>query len=150
MHTTRYIIPTTYLQHTKMFNVYKKIVTPDSSPIIGPTTTSPKDSPNFMPLDDNNATTHMTDNFLLCNYCCASRVSKIKKNNDCIQKQDQVQSQEHSETQDKTHSQPQDYTQEIEINYDTKEKYEFGHATHYTYNSTTPKTLHAFNIEIFP
>lgn len=131
-----------------MFNVYKKIVTPDSSPTIGPTTTSPKNSPDFMPLDDNNTTTDITDNFLLCNYCCASRINKIKKNNDFIQKQDQVQSQKHLETQDGAYTPPQDHIQEI--NYYIKEKYSFGHATHYTYNSTTPKTLHAFNIEIFP
>ena len=99
-----------------MFAVYKKIISPESSPVLCPA------SPNLAPMTNvNNATNGTNDNnngamesLSLCNYCCSPR-NKLKKD-DAPKVQD-----------------PEQYT--------SQPKYEFGHATHYIYGITTPRLL---------
>ena len=102
-----------------MFAVYKKIISPESSPVLSPA------SPNLAPMTNaNNATNDTNDtndnnngameSLSLCNYCCSPR-NKLKKD-DAPTVQDPEQ----------CTSQP---------------KYEFGHATHYVYGVTTPRLL---------
>jgi hypothetical protein len=111
-----------------MFAVYKKIISPESSPVLGPA------SPNLAPMTNgvnannannaNNATnaTNANNNgsmetLSLCNYCCSPRI-KMKKVDDAMQ--------------DPMQGPMQD---------PIKSKYEFGHATHYVYGVTTPRLL---------
>ena len=122
-----------------MFNIYKKLIVPESStittpvttpittpvttPITSPTTTpitSPIISPIISPVD----TIQTMDNFSLCNCCCSSRSNKnlVK---DIIQDSSQC------------------FIEEINNTVDYK--YEFGHATHYVYNSNTPRMILAFD-----
>jgi len=112
-----------------MFAVYQKIISPASSPVLGPA------SPNLVPMTHannatvnnatvnnatvNNATVNNAtmESLSLCNYCCSPRI-KIKKVDDAMQ----------DPTQDPTQC-------------PIKSKYEFGHATHYVYGVTTPRLL---------
>ena len=66
-----------------MFAVYKKIISPESSPVLSPA------SPNLAPMTNaNNATNDTNDtndnnngameSLSLCNYCCSPR-NKLKK-----------------------------------------------------------------------
>jgi hypothetical protein len=101
-----------------MFSVYQKIITPESSPVLGPITAV-------------NATTNATTNaigpFSLCNYCCSNRngTKNDSSGNDINEK-------------DKKHS------QEPEVSDLPECKYAFGHATHYTYSITSPRMLCEF------
>jgi hypothetical protein len=101
-----------------MFATYKKIISPESSPILGPA------SPNLAPTNANannlketgtnhnaNANAAM-ESLSLCNYCCSARTKK-----------------------DST------IVVDNKAKEETKPKYEFGHATHYTYNITSPRLL---------
>jgi hypothetical protein len=92
-----------------MFATYKKIISPDSSPVLGPA------SPNLAPTNANvnnlketgtNNNHDAMESLSLCNYCCSARNDKTKAATE-----------------------------------ETKPKYEFGHATHYTYNITSPRLL---------
>jgi len=126
-----------------MFAVYQKIISPASSPVLGPA------SPNLVPMTHannatvnnatvnnatvnnatvNNATVNNAtmESLSLCNYCCSPRI-KIKKVEDPMQTQDPMQ----DPTQDPTQC-------------PIKSKYEFGHATHYVYGVTTPRLLYDF------
>jgi len=122
-----------------MFNIYKKLIVPESStitsPIMSPTTTpitsptttpitSPTTTPITSPIISPVDTIQTMDNFSLCNCCCNSRSNKnlIK---DIIQDSSQCFIEELNNT----------------IDY----KYEFGHATHYVYNSNTPRMILAFD-----
>jgi hypothetical protein len=104
-----------------MFTVYKKIVSPESSPVLGPA------SPNITPVPDanNNANNNNANNngamesWSLCNCCCSTR-NKIK---DPIQ--DPIQD-------------------------SLNPKYEFGHATHYVYGVTSPRLLCEFETGTIP
>jgi len=124
-----------------MFAVYKKIISPESSPVLGPA------SPNLAPMTNgvnannatnannannatnannaNNATNANNNGYMeslsLCNYCCSPRI-KMKKVDDAIQ--DPMQGPMQGPMQDLI-----------------KSKYEFGHATHYVYGVTTPRLL---------
>ena len=103
-----------------MFAVYKKIISPESSPVLGPA------SPNLAPMTNaNNATnTNNTNNdtndknngamesLSLCNYCCSPR-NKLKK----------------------------DDAPAPAVQHPEQRTYEFGHATHYVYGVTTPRLL---------
>ena len=106
-----------------MFAVYKKIISPDTSPVLGPA------SPNLTPMmnantNNNNlketgtnntkATTNASvmESLSLCNYCCSPR-NKLKK----------------------------DDAPAPAVQHPEQRTYEFGHATHYTYNMTSPRLL---------
>jgi hypothetical protein len=117
-----------------MFNIYKKLIVTESSPLTTPVTspnTTPIASPNTSPiLSPMNApqiqtqTQIMDNNFSLCNCCCSSRTNKnIMKNT--IQDSSQCFIEELNNTVD--------------------HKYEFGHATHYVYNSNTPRMIFVFD-----
>lgn len=122
--------------------MYKKLISPETSPVLGPAIT-PRESPVMRPMDIPNATNHHTsdaDNdanananansnqtpnisnmepFSLCNYCCSPR-TKIKK--------------------DESIHEQYNHTQCIQ----TKPDFEFGHSTHYKYNAITPRIICEF------
>jgi hypothetical protein len=113
-----------------MFAVYKKIISPESSPILGPA------SPNLAPTNVNatnvnannvnvnnvNANNAM-ESLSLCNCCCSPR-NKLKNDDAPTAQQDPIQDPIQDPMQDPI-----------------KSKYEFGHATHYAYGVTTPRLL---------
>jgi hypothetical protein len=112
----------------QMFTVYKKIISPESSPVLGPA------SPNITPMPDanNNANNNgAMESLSLCNCCCSTR-NKIK---DPIQ----------DPTQDPIQDPIQDPTQDS-----LNPKYEFGHATHYVYGVTSPRLLCEFETGTIP
>ena len=96
--------------HCHMFTIYKKIVTPDTSPVLGPLK-SPDMNSDAKLTDDStdNATRNSAQSFSLCD-CCSTR-NKFKMD----------------------HSQPNPIVE-----------CEFGHATHYKYNATTPRIMSDF------
>jgi len=114
--------------------IYKKIASPETSPVLGPAsanaspTLAPKESPT------NDALPKMElrlepEPFSLYACCCSARNNTAK----CDSKGN------NDENVKQIESQQQQQQQLL-----TKSKYEFGHATHYTYNSTTPRLLNAF------
>jgi hypothetical protein len=110
-----------------MFNIYKKLIVTESSTITSPVTspnTSPNTSPIISPISPPHIQTQIMDNFSLCNCCCNSRNNKnlVK---DIIQD-------------------PNEYSIE-KLQNTIDYKYEFGHATHYVYNSNTPRMILAFD-----
>ena len=118
-----------------MFNIYKKLIVPESStitsPIMSPTTspitsptTTPITSPIISPIINPVDTIQTMDTFSLCNCCCSSRSNKNLVR-DIIQDSSQC------------------YIEELNNAVDYK--YEFGHATHYVYNSNTPRMIFAFD-----
>ena len=127
-----------------MFVMYKKIITPESSPVLGPMNISPSLSSREAPTTTTNNTNNNNDTaasndavnavksndemepFSLYNCCCSSRMNnKFKK--------DLLPQHEPSGANclDCAVTLPE-------------RKYEFGHATHYTYNATTPRLLCEF------
>jgi hypothetical protein len=110
-----------------MFNIYKKLIITDSSPNTSPNT-SPVTSPNISPVTSPNISPinpmQTMDTFSLCNCCCNSRSNKnlVK---DIIQDSNESSIEKLQNT----------------VDY----KYEFGHATHYVYNSNTPRIILAFD-----
>jgi len=103
-----------------MFTVYKKIISPESSPVLGPVP------------DANNANNNgAMESLSLCNCCCSTR-NKIK---DPIQ----------DPIQDTTQDPIQDPIQDS-----LNPKYEFGHATHYVYGVTSPRLLCEFETGTIP
>ena len=114
-----------------MFTVYKKIISPESSPVLGPAI-APKealvndgpttnDGPTPSDRNNNNDKSASLEPFSLCNYCCSHRNNRNTKGKT-----------EQEQMKDPTPM------QEPEC------KYEFGHATHYTYRATTPRLLCEF------
>ena len=103
-----------------MFATYKKIISPESSPVLGPA------SPNLAPTNANvnvNINNAM-EPFSLCTCCGSARTKKdstIIVENDIKEKE-----------------------KEKEETMMVKSKYEFGHATHYTYGVTSPRLLCEF------
>lgn len=109
-----------------MFAVYKKIISPDTSPVLGPA------SPNLTPMMNSNINSNNSNNsnnaninsnnaapnasvmesLSLCNYCCSPR-NKSKK----------------------------DDAPAPAVQHPEQRTYEFGHATHYVYGVTTPRLL---------
>ena len=130
-----------------MFTVYQKIITPESSPVLGPipipipiTNTNNPTNPNN-PNNPNNPINPINpintlEPFSLCNYCCSSRngTKNIGTKNDISDK---------NNTDKK-------YSQEPEISDLPECKYEFGHATHYTYSITSPRMLCEFETGTMP
>ena len=95
-----------------MFTIYKKIISPDTSPVLGP---AKSESPDLNP--DGEGTTQEMDSFSLslC-HCCSSRVKGLNAFTLA----------------------PAPAPAPIPA----ESSYEFGHATHYTYNKTTPRLWH--------
>lgn len=116
--------------------IYKKIASPDTSPVLGPATASPSiASKEFSTneIDASASTVNPTiqlqmEPFSLCNCCCTSRNHNTNKPN--------IQHQQHQ--------------QHPQIPENVEPKYEFGHATHYTYNATTPRLICAFETGTLP
>ena len=114
--------------------MYKKLASPDASPVLGPA--SPKESPVIGPTAlntsasnasaSNTSTNAVVEPFSLYNCCCSPRNHDNKNNNT---NRPLVQTQA-----DKQHQIPEN----------VKPKYEFGHATHYVYNATTPRLICEF------
>ena len=115
-----------------MFSVYQKIVTPETSPVLGP-------------INANNVTTvNAPEPFLLCNYCCSHRTNKSKSdtasptNRDSTNKSDIT---NHDSTSKSDSTNTINTQSDLDL---VESKYPFGHATHYTYRVTTPRILFAF------
>jgi hypothetical protein len=110
-----------------MFTVYKKIISPESSPVLGPAIAPKEALANDGPTpsdrnnnnnNNNNDKSASVEPFSLCNYCCSPRTTKGKAEQDQMKGPTPM--------------------QEPEC------KYEFGHATHYTYRATTPRLICEF------
>jgi hypothetical protein len=108
-----------------MFATYKKIISPESSPVLGPA------SPNLALTNANvnnanvnnaNAINEMKP-LSLYTCCCSSRNDKTKKDSTIVVEKNDRDNKEQEET---------------------KPKYEFGHATHYTHSVTSPRLLCEF------
>ena len=109
-----------------MFTVYKKIVSPESSPVLGPVP------------DANNATNanNAIEPFALCNYCCSNR-NKPQSGNTVPE--NTVPGHQEQTTV------PLHPGQKMQ-----QSKYEFGHATHYVYGVTSPRLLCEFETGTIP
>ena len=107
-----------------MFTVYKKIISPESSPVLGPAIAPKEALVNVAKTNDGPTTNDKSaslEPFSLCNYCCSPR-----NNRNTNGKTEQAQMKDPNPMQD------------------PECKYEFGHATHYTYRATTPRLLCEF------
>lgn len=118
-----------------MFSVYQKIVTPETSPVLGP-------------INANNVTTvNAPEPFLLCNYCCSHRTNKSDTASPINRDSTNTTNRDSTNTTNTTHTTNRDSTNTINPQSDldlVESKYPFGHATHYTYRVTTPRILFAF------
>ena len=104
-----------------MFTIYKKLITPESSPILGPITpreSTPRESPNIVPVPMKETPlikkgSPQMEPFSLYDCCCSPRNKQPDQNQSLqpVQKQQNQPPLQNSETE-----------------------YEFGHATHYKYN----------------
>ena len=110
-----------------MFNIYKKLIITESIPGTSPNT-SPNTSPIINPISPPQIQIQTMDNFSLCNCCCSSR------NNKNLVK---------DITQDAIEDASECSIEKLQNTVDYK--YEFGHATHYVYNSNTPRIILAFD-----
>ena len=109
-----------------MFTVYKKITTPETSPVLGPVNApSPIITPREDPQTPLSSNSNMEPFSVLCNYCCSSRLKPDHKNPD-----------------PKPDPKPDPSLTLMQ------DQYEFGHATHYTYHkhsaTTTPRMICEF------
>jgi hypothetical protein len=111
-----------------MFSVYQKIITPESSPVLGPIT----------------ATT-APDSFLLCNYCCSHRtINKSDITNTTNRDSTNTSNRDSTNTTNRDSTNTTN-TSNPQFDLDLVEsKYPFGHATHYTYRITSPRLLCEF------
>jgi hypothetical protein len=111
-----------------MFTVYKKIVSPESSPVLGPVP------------DANNATNvnNAIEPFALCNYCCSNR-NKPQSGNTVPENTEPGNT---VPVQNPVPLHPEQKMQQA--------KYEFGHATHYVYGVTSPRLLCEFETGTIP
>ena len=109
-----------------MFTVYKKIVSPESSPVLGPVP------------DANNATNvnNAIEPFALCNYCCSNR-NKPHPGQNTVPENTVP-----GNTVPVQNPVPEKKMQQA--------KYEFGHATHYTYSIKSPRLMCEFETGIIP
>ena len=101
-----------------MFTIYKKVTSPETSPLLGPAK-----SPDIKPTDptDPDATPPL-ESFSLCD-CCSQRSKDINANANA-----------------NANANPN------AIMKSTESEYEFNHATHYKCNKTTPRlTWYEFN-----
>lgn len=110
-----------------MFNIYKKLIITESIPGTSPNT-SPNTSPIINPISPPQIQIQTMDNFSLCNCCCSSR-----NNKNLVKDITQDAIEDASECSIEKPQNTVDY------------KYEFGHATHYVYNSNTPRMILAFD-----
>jgi hypothetical protein len=124
-----------------MFTVYKKIKTPETSPVLGPASSNLAPITNGINANNANNANNTNNNGLmesvsLCNYCCSPRTKqKHDKHGDApIQIQAQDKAAQDKAAQDKA-------AQEDPMQCPIKPNYEFGHATHYVYGVTTPRLL---------
>jgi len=107
-----------------MFTVYQKLITPETSPVIGPvnasSNTTPRESPTITPKEDPLTNEPNAEPFSLCNYCCSPRPKQ-----GTTSKQDPIAKPDPSLTL-------------------MQDQFEFGHATHYKYNAATPRLICEF------
>ena len=108
-----------------MFTVYKKIVSPESSPVLGPAP------------DSNNAN-NAIEPFALCSYCCSSRNKPQPGNTVPLHPENTVPLHPENTVTEQTTATMQ------------PAKYEFGHATHYVYGITSPRLLCEFETGTIP
>ena len=127
-----------------MFTVYKKLTTPETSPVLGPAN-APSPSPNVTPREGpqtppNQNQTHEPTSLLnmepfsLCNYCCSSR-NKPQSGNTVP---------ENTVPENTVPLHPENTVTEQTTATMQPAKYEFGHATHYVYGVTSPRLLCEF------
>jgi hypothetical protein len=120
-----------------MFVIYKKIASPETSPVLGPASAnvSPTLAPKESPANDASSKMELQEMepFSLYNCCCSARNNNAKGNSNGNNSNDKTDNNEENVNQIESQS--------LEF---AKLKYEFGHATHYTYHSTTPRILNAF------
>jgi hypothetical protein len=108
-----------------MFSVYQKIVTPETSPVLGP-------------INANNVTTvNAPEPFLLCNYCCSHRNDKSKSDTTSPTNRDSA----NRDSANRDSANTINTQSDLDL---VESKYPFGHATHYTYRVTTPRILCEF------
>jgi hypothetical protein len=115
--------------------MYKKLASPDTSPVLGPATPSmnAKESPVIGPTALNTSASNASalntstnagiEPFSLYNCCCSPR----NHNNNTNTTQDTIQAEKQTQMPE-----------------NVKPKYEFGHATHYIYRATTPRLICEF------
>jgi hypothetical protein len=128
-----------------MFIIYKKVISPDTSPALGPANATP---PTIAPKEDPQPSYLANmEPFSLCNYCCSAR-PKQGTNPDPAPdpKQDPKQGPKQDPTPDPKQGPKQNPTPDPKQDpkQDPPPKYEFGHATHYKYNATTPRVICEF------
>ena len=129
-----------------MFAVYKKIISPESSPVLGPA------SPNLAPMTNgvnaNNANNANNNGFMeslsLCNYCCSPRTKQKHDKHDDAPIQIQAQDKAAQDKAAQAKAAQDKAAQEDPMQCPIKPKYEFGHATHYVYGVTNPRLLCEF------
>jgi hypothetical protein len=100
-----------------MFTIYKKVTSPETSPLLGPAK-----SPDTKPMNPNptEPDAKALESFSLCD-CCSQR----------------------SKDPNATNANATNATNEIKF---TETEYEFNYATHYKSNKTTPRMVwHEFN-----
>ena len=113
-----------------MFTIYKKIISPETSPVLGPATPressvvdgSSAQSADIQSPKMQSMPTPM-ETFSLCD-CCSTRTKPPQP----------AQSMQPAQPEKK----------------DPAPIFEFNHATHYTYNATTPRMVWEFDINIKP
>lgn len=121
-----------------MFSVYQKIITPESSPVLGPINAN----------NANNATVNAPEPFLLCNYCCSHRtIHKSDPTNRDSTNTTNTNNTPNTTNRDSTNTSNRESTNKTNPQSDldlVESKYPFGHATHYTYRVTSPRLLCEF------
>jgi hypothetical protein len=118
-----------------MFTIYKKIISPETSPVLGPATPRESQTVDGSSIDIQSPkmqsirmpSVQSMEQFSLCD-CCSTRTKTP---------QSAQQAQSAQSTQPAQPEKPDSV-------------YEFNHATHYTYNATTPRMVWEFDINIKP
>lgn len=115
-----------------MFTIYKKIISPETSPVLGPATPRESSSAQSSSADIQSPKmqsmsmppVQSMEPFSLCD-CCSTRTKTPQP----------AQSMQPAQQPEKKDPAP---------------IFEFNHATHYTYNATTPRMVWEFDINIKP
>jgi hypothetical protein len=121
-----------------MFTVYKKIVSPESSPVLGPVPDANNTTNSNNTTNATNAT-NAIEPFALCNYCCSNRNKPQPGNTVPLHPENTVPL---HPVQNTVPLHPDQKMQQA--------KYEFGHATHYVYGVTSPRLLCEFETGTIP
>jgi hypothetical protein len=115
-----------------MFTIYKKIISPETSPVLGPATPRESSSAQSSSADIQSPKMQSMptpmETFSLCD-CCSTRTKQPQP----AQPAQPAQSMQPAQQPEKPDS-----------------VYEFNHATHYTYNATTPRMVWEFDINVKP